>query len=274
MTAQRIALLVLGMHRSGSSALTRVLALHGLALPRGLLEGREDNPRGFWEPRAVQVFDDALLAELGSAWDDPRPLGWPRLSAARLAELREAAAAILLIEYGDAPLVVLKEPRMARLMPVWRPALAAAGFTTRVAIPVRNPLEVAASLGVRDGIGLGQAARLWLGHVLAAERGSRGLPRTVVHYDLLLRDWRGAIAPALALLPGGGAGVPDEPAIEAFLSAELRHHAAWTDSVLLHPELPAAAKQAYAELRRQPAPGGIDEAIMDLIGERFAEGRP
>lgn len=259
------------MHRSGTSAVTRVLALHGLALPRRLLAGREDNPRGFWESEAAQQFDDRVLAELGSAWDDPRPLAWPLLPPARLDALRAEAASILVEEYGDAPLVVLKEPRMARLMPLWRPALAVAGLAPRVVMPVRNPLEVAASLEARDGIGLASAARLWLGHVLAAERDSRGLPRTVLHYDILLRDWRGSVAPVLGLLPEGLA--PDEGGIEAFLSAEFRHHAAYTDSVLLHPELPGTVKQAYAELRRQPSAEGIDERLMDLLATRFAEGR-
>jgi hypothetical protein len=259
------------MHRSGTSAVTRMLALHGLALPKRLLEGRSDNPLGFWESQAAQQFDDRVLAELGSAWDDPRPLAWPRLSPARLAALREEAAAILVEEYGAAPLLVMKEPRMARLMPVWRPALAMAGLAPRVVMPVRNPLEVAASLEARNGIGLAEAARLWLGHVLAAERDSRGLPRTVLHYDILLRDWRSAVAPVLGLLPEGLA--PEEEAIEAFLSAEFRHHSAYTDSVLLHPDLPGAVKQAYAELRRQPSPDGIDEALMDLVATRFAEGR-
>jgi hypothetical protein len=273
MASPRIALLVLGMHRSGTSALTRVLALHGLALPRGLIDGREDNPTGFWEPRAVQEFDDRVLAELGSAWDDPNPLPWPRLSAARLGALREEAAAILAAEYGTAPLIVLKEPRMARLMAVWRPALAAMGLAPRIVLPIRNPLEVATSLAARNGTPLADAARLWLGHVLAAERDTRGLRRAVVQYDALLADWRQAVVPALELLPDSAGVSPDEAAIQDFLRRDLRHHTAYTDEVLRHGALSAVVKAAFAEFRRHPSAVPLDAALLDLLWARFAEGR-
>lgn len=264
--ADRVALLVLGMHRSGSSALTRLLSLHGLALPASLMAPREDNPRGFWEPASVQQFDDRVLAELGCAWDDPRPLPWHSLPPARLEALRDEAARIVAADYGTAPLIVMKEPRMARLMPIWRPALAGLGIAMRVALPLRNPLEVAASLAARNGTTKPAALALWLGHVLAAERDSRGLPRAVVQYDLLLADWRAALAPVLALLPGHAP--PDGTAIGAFLSSALRHQFASTDTLLRDAEVPAGVKLAYAELRRHPGGGAIDGDLLDLLARR------
>ena len=67
-------LLVLGMHRSGTSALTRLLNLHGAVLGDDLLPAGHDNPSGFWELREAVAIHERLLAGLGMAWDDPRAL--------------------------------------------------------------------------------------------------------------------------------------------------------------------------------------------------------
>ena len=67
-------LLVLGMHRSGTSALTRLLNLHGAVLGDDLLPAGHDNPSGFWELREAVAIHVRLLAGLGMAWDDPRAL--------------------------------------------------------------------------------------------------------------------------------------------------------------------------------------------------------
>ncbi|MGG5809559.1 sulfotransferase family protein [Falsiroseomonas sp. CW058] len=271
MAPQRTALMILGMHRSGTSALARVLGLHGLALPRDAMAGKPENPRGFWEPAPAQKLNDRILAAVGSAWDDPRPLPRPLAPQDRLSAWQAEAAAVLAEQFaGTAPLV-LKDPRIARLARLWRGAVAARGIAPKAVLAIRNPLEVAASLEARNGIGLDQAMRLWLGHVLEAERGSRGLPRAVVHYDMLLRDWAGAVAPALRLLPDGAAR-PDAAAIAAFLGPELRHHAVATDTLLRHPKVPGAVKLAYAEFRRHPGGGALDEELLDLLHRRFAEG--
>ncbi len=65
--AKPIILFVLGMARSGTSALTRVLSLCGAALPAGLLGATADNPRGYWEPRAVIHLNEAILRRRGSS---------------------------------------------------------------------------------------------------------------------------------------------------------------------------------------------------------------
>jgi hypothetical protein len=272
MTAPRTALLVLGMHRSGTSALARVLGLHGLQLPAASAGPRADNPTGFWEPSAVQQLNDRILAALGMSWQDPRPLPRPMADQKQVMAWQAEAVKALATQFpGEAPAVV-KDPRMARLSRFWRAAFVARAVAPRVVLAIRNPLEVAASLQARDGIGMEEAMRLWLGHVLEAERGTRGLPRCVVHYDRLLRDWRRAVAPALKLLPEEVAVEADAAAIDGFLAPALRHHAVSVDVLLTHPAVPAAVKLAYAEFRRHPGRGPIDEELLDLLHRRFIEG--
>src|SRR5262245_29563263 len=118
------AILVLGMHRSGTSAATRVLNLLGVELgSRVLPPVAGDNDKGFWETRDAFDIDERLLAGVGRSWHDVRdmPAGWlesPAASQAR-AEIRRFVEE----EFTSASLWAIKDPRMCRLAPVWLRAL-------------------------------------------------------------------------------------------------------------------------------------------------------
>ena len=66
----RVCLLVLGMHRSGTSALTRLLNIAGAKLPARMMGAAAGNELGHWEPQALADYNDALLADVSSAWHD------------------------------------------------------------------------------------------------------------------------------------------------------------------------------------------------------------
>jgi hypothetical protein len=256
----RSALLVLGMHRSGTSALTRVLSLHGPVLPGDLLAGRADNPRGFFESGGMVALDDRMLAALDRAWDDAR--SFPPDAAARLAGFVPDCVALLRDQVPPDAAFVLKDPRACRLLPAWLPALDAVSARPFAVMAARNPLEVASSLATRNGMAKRDALRLWLAHVLAAERDTRGIGRVVVHYDDLLRDWRSVLARIGIAVRGEGSA-----ATEAFLARALRHHEAGTDALLRDPAVPAVVKRVHAELRRAPAEEGLDPAVFDAAAK-------
>ncbi|MES0874905.1 glycosyltransferase [Sinimarinibacterium thermocellulolyticum] len=228
MTAQPApVVLVLGMHRSGTSALTRTLNLLGARLPNNLIPAQSDNQTGFWESTDVQRLNDRILAALGARWDDCRPLNFSNLDAETRKGFVDEIAAIVAAHVGDAPLA-LKDPRLCRLLPLWRAGLAQARARAVAILPLRQPWEVAASLAARNGMAMRTGLLLWLRHILDAECDSRGLPRAFVHYDELLSDWRTSLIPALKII---GLDLPiDCPTIEqqidGFLRPELRHHVA------------------------------------------------
>src|SRR5436190_24366588 len=66
----RTAYLVLGMHRSGTSAVTQLLALAGASLPENVMAGDEHNAKGYFEPWKIAILNDARLRAAGAAWDD------------------------------------------------------------------------------------------------------------------------------------------------------------------------------------------------------------
>lgn len=214
--------LILGMHRSGTSAVTRALSLLGARLPSDLMPAAEDNATGFWESVAVQQLNDRILTALGSRWDDWRAISLSTLSTAQYAAFVDEIAALLDANRGAAPLV-LKDPRMCRLLPIWRAAFEKLGLTVACVLALRDPWAVAASLNRRNGLAMEYSQLLWLRHMLDAEAASRDVPRAVVNYDAMLTDWRAALHPALAVL----GLTPDEACaqqIDAFLDNGLRHH--------------------------------------------------
>ena len=108
--------LVLGMHRSGTSAATQLLALAGCGLPENLVTADEHNARGYFEPWRIAVLNDERLRAAGGAWDDP--FGFPYRPLPDDEAWRMRAASVLTEEYGTARSPLLKDPRVSVLLPL------------------------------------------------------------------------------------------------------------------------------------------------------------
>lgn len=187
----RTAIIVSGMHRSGTSAITRVVSLLGAALPDQLIQGRGDNERGFWEGRAVVDLDKRALDRFGCWWG-----GWERIDPQQLRNLTrvvERARRLVRDEFVDADLIVLKDPRISRLLPLWTLALEKEGFRCVHIVALRHPGAVAGSLGRRDKLSPKATTLSWLAHSLDAELDTRDQPRVVVSFENLLSDWRSEV---------------------------------------------------------------------------------
>lgn len=277
---RRTCILVLGMHRTGTSALTRLLSLLGAALPKTLMGAGPGNESGHWESERLVAYHDKILAELNSSWDDWQSLDLSLLTVKRREEIRTEIAAILSAEYGDAPLLVVKDPRICRLAPLFLEALAEAGMEARMLLPIRNPLEVAASLEARTGFWSAEhsptaAGLIWLRHVLDAEQASRGRPRAMLSYGDLLNDWQATIAVAKGRLGLDWPYMPDDiaPQVEQFLDLGKRHHHSSSEDVRLDPALRGWVAEAYEALlvlARNPsakaAQERLDQIHRDLDG--------
>jgi hypothetical protein len=262
------------MHRSGTSAVTQLLALAGASLPQNVMPGDEHNAKGYFEPWKLALLNNERLHAGGSAWDDPfafpyRPLP-PKDEAAWIARGVEVFAE----EYAGAEIPLLKDPRVSVLLPMWRKVLEEAQAQVACVIPVRHPLAVAGSLTRRDGFPVEKSVLLWTAYMLASEAYSRDLPRAIVGYDALLADWR---AQAARIEAAHGAALPaltDRAAreIDGFLTADLRHNTG-KDSLSGLGWIGALATQVLdwfeaAARDEQPDPGQLD-----AVGAEFARRR-
>lgn len=261
----KTAIVVLGMHRSGTSSVAGALTLLGAASPRTLMPAAVDNPKGFWESQLLMEFHDRLLEAGGSNWRDWRSFNLSKLLSEHPEILSEAQRS-LSIEFGKEDLIVLKDPRICRFFALWQTILEADGYEVAVVMPLRSPVEVAASLTARNAMGFEEACRLWLRHVLDAERSSRGLKRLVLDWSDFLNDWRGAVIRMEDLFcvslrsnePGVGEQVDD------FLTTELRRQTSDGQTA------PDMAHEAYALLSGAARGGGIEGIEHQLDEIRWA----
>lgn len=197
----RDGLLVLGMHRSGTSVVTRLLSIMGATPPHDLAPGGEGSPDGYWEPAGVVRAMEDMLAAADSAWFDWRPLDTASLAAEAMAPHREALADAIRASFGTAPRIVLKDPRACRAAGLLRALLVREGTTPHAVLVLRNPAAVATSLRLRDRISASYAGLLWARHMLAAEAATRDMPRLLVDYDALVANPAAEIARIAAFLP-------------------------------------------------------------------------
>lgn len=214
-------LFVLGMARSGTSAMTRVLSLSGAALPPGMIGAAKGNPRGFWEPRQASYLNEKILRRHRSAASDPT-LRLHEEPADRR-DIAEINAYLTALPPSD--LYVIKDLQMAPIAPLWFEAARTAGYDVGTVIAVRHPYEVIESVTAMMPIIKPElAAALWLKNSLLAERYTRGRPRVFVEYSYLLEDWRREVKRISTALDVDLN--PDEPAINEFLAADDRHQRA------------------------------------------------
>src|ERR1700728_183219 len=272
---QRQAILVLGMHRSGTSAVGGVVSALGLTAPKTLSVPHYWNQRGYFESPRIFVAHDELLASAGSRWADWRQfnLQWYRSKAAE--HHRQKLKALLIEEFGDEPLIFIKDPRMCRFVPFVSSVLADLNFTPVAILPVRNPLEVAYSLKRREQFPLSKSILLWLRHVLDAEFQSRHMRRCVLRYDELLIDWRHQIdrvADMIGVVWPDRSGGPDK--IDQFLTHDLRHERSSFDEIKKHPAITPLGRETYDLLIEIADDGESKELLqrLDVVRSTFDEG--
>jgi hypothetical protein len=179
-------IVVVGMHRSGTSVLTGVLGGLGLTLPApdDQWDPLPSNPEHY-ESMSMVNFDDRLLESLEGSWDAPPDLssGWEvRPSVKALDD--EARRATATAFPGDGP-VAWKDPRACLLLPYWRRLLPS---PLAAVLMWRAPMEVARSLADRNGLSSPLGIALWEHYNRVALEELHGTPVYVMSYDQLLRD--------------------------------------------------------------------------------------
>ncbi len=235
------------MHRTGTSAVARIVNLLGVDITRDLIEPGIDNIRGYWESKSVVQIHEQLLEDLGSSSADPLPLpdDWINTSFARLA--RERLAGLIESEFGHSSLFVVKDPRISKLLQLWVELLAEIDVELVVVMPFRNPLEVAASLDKRDHMPLASSLLLYVSSYLKSEMVSRDCPRCFVNYAHVLGDWR-VLESRLRSILGSSLPTLDERRsldISRYLAPDLRHHHYDRAELVRRHEIPGIVGDLY-----------------------------
>ena len=164
--------IVLGMHRSGTSLCSHVLSALGVDMAdqapgRGLTKFGTDNQKGHWERWEIVDMHDRILALVNRGYytalhDFPFPVAW--WTDPRIAEIRREIVGFLEKKMGRGAFG-FKDPRTIRLLPMWEQIFAELKLVPKVIFCLRNPGQVARSLKTRDNIDLAIGEGRWFTYI-------------------------------------------------------------------------------------------------------------
>jgi hypothetical protein len=120
---------------------------------------------------------------------------------------------------------------------------------------VRDPLEVAASLEARDGLGRDEALALWERYTRAAFAATRGWPRVIVDYADVVADPLAASSRLHASLAAFG--------IEGLRAPDAASVGAWIEPALHRQHAVAGQHAALSPAQRELAAAIADGSILE-----------
>lgn len=244
---------VLGVHRSGTSALSRSLQALGIDLGDNLMPPAQNiNDKGFWEDLDFYEFNERLLNKAGSAWHRLSPMADERFLGPDFAAERFDATALVEKKMSDTEVFAFKDPRTALLLPFWQCIFDDLQIPCYYVISVRNPLEVSESLRKRDGFDPVRSVLLWAKHLSAAVDYSSGQKRVFVDYSALVnspREQLKRIADCLGLRMPAANSKRFLSFAADFLDPGLRHHRISGNELERSAIVPEPVRQLYRVLQ-------------------------
>lgn len=268
-----IILVVLGPHRSGTSALTGMLSILGANLPENLMKANSGNSVGYFESTHVMSFNDRLLSQMGSSWHDISSVDQLLNYTPPSQDFIDEAVELLKTEFINATVPIIKDPRMCRLVSFWSEVFNRLGRQPIYIHTHRNPLEMAQSLAARHPISINKGLLIWLRHVLDAEATTRNDRRAFTSYQALLNNWRvqvSQIEKATGFYFDSQADAIQKK-IDDFLSVDLRHQISNGDKTYQSQDFPYLLRETLNILEGWR--GGIsrveDYPKLDKIRERL-----
>lgn len=248
--ADKRLIVVLGMHRSGTSALARSLVALGVSLGDSLMPAAEDdNPKGFFEDTEIYALNVAMLQALQIEWFSLVPV--ERIDVEFLQSKGFFLQAVDLISRKCAApgIFAFKDPRIAKLLPFWRAVFSHCKLAVSYVVAQRHPRSVARSLAKRNGLDVGHGYLLWLDHMLKIVQFASDSAAVHVDYDRLVEAPEVQIARMARALDLNV--IPDEAARfqSEFMDQALRHTAYDPDDLAQDPLCPPLIVEVYSGLR-------------------------
>ncbi len=245
---------VLGMHRSGTSAATRLVNLLGPATcdVNDMVRGPW-NPRGHWESRSLMHLNDRILREMGRAWWYPPPDGGAYFEVTAKISTTPAEARQRFRKVHRSVPWVWKDPRTTVLLPFWRQAL---GPRLAAVVVFRSPMDVAISLERRHDVPLSFGIALWERYNRLLLAHLRGLPALVTSYDDIVGDPARWTEGVRSFLSDAGTRVGPAPGADTLagtVDPELRH-----------------SSHGVADLAEHRSARAIYETLGELVGTHQA----
>src|SRR5271165_3912260 len=192
---RRPIVLVLGMHRSGTSLCSHILSALGVDMADkipgpGATSPVPSNPRGHWERWEIVEYHDSILGlfnrdYLGRFHDFALPVAW--WADPRVVQIRREIVAFLEHRMGES-YFGFKDPRAVRLMPVWHQIFNELKLAPRIVLCLRNPAQISRSLNAREGLDPEIGEYRWLVHMIDFFRYTSKYEFCTIEYEEWFRN--------------------------------------------------------------------------------------
>ncbi len=255
------AIAILGMHRSGTSAIARAMNILGVYLGEegDMASPMPDNPMGFWERSDVVALHDRISKHFKRSWDSPLSLPGDWYLSEEARPIKAELLALVKNIFLEHELWAWKDPRTCLAFDLWKDVIDELGMKIACLFVVRNPLDVARSLEKRNRFPHDKSFGIWFNYNLTALKASAEIPRVFISYDSFLADWETELKRCATGLhidwPADDLKITEE--MNSFIRPSLRH-----------------SKSGVKELEEANAPKPVIELyglIMDLLGCKIGE---
>lgn len=269
-TYAQTAVLVLGMHRSGTSVLTHALETLNIPLGSELIGPEIDNAKGFFENKAVVKLDKEILSVSGGEWDS---LVQPNLTNGLTAKYSLLAQTLLATQFGKNSVFAIKDPRLVRVYKVWASAFNSLQISVRYLLSNRHPHDVARSLSTRNQIPYNISLLLWLQHQIESIKLMKSGHGLVVCYEELLADSARQIDRIARFLEIDASGFHKEidHFCRQFLDNNLNHSTGTSELNVANEELNSLCLYVFNKLNEMAAYTDITEPAPQQIMNRIIE---
>ena len=181
---------ILGVGRSGTSAITRGLQAIGVDLGDNLRPGSGKNPTGFFEDNDFLRISRRLKRTMAVRADSVRLIEDEEYDLPAVKQIEDDAVAMIRRRFGNSSLWGYKYARTSRFLPFFERVFERCGLEVRYVFAVRNPLSVARSRArLEPQRGTQEKSDLeWLTNVVPYFERARGTTCVFVDYDSVMAD--------------------------------------------------------------------------------------
>ncbi len=239
---------ITGMHRSGTSMISRILnsAEYYLGEEEELLEPDSDNEMGFWENKNFILINDKILSTLKGNWHTiPHfPKDW--LEKKEIIQLKKEAVKMMR-KFKEYKKWGWKDPRTALTLPFWKEILSELFPTNQIyyLLCIRNPMDVAKSLRSRNGFSLEQGLRLWEEYTRAAVHYTKNEKRIILKYENFFSNPEQEIKKIYDFLKDDCTSKQIQKSLN-LINGKIKHHETPVQELLENNQIPESIKALYA----------------------------
>jgi hypothetical protein len=242
-------IVVLGMHRSGTSAVARGLQVMGVELGDNLMPPTVgNNPKGFWEDMDIYALNIEMLSALNNNWDYLTPIQPVDMEILHIRGYTFRALELLEEKTSNVKIFGFKDPRTAKLLPLWKKVFAHSQLNVSYVVTIRHPRSVCQSLSKRDGFDFEKSYLLWLEHVIYCLVGTVNENCIVIDYDHLMQSPKMALERVAKKLHLNIDPAELEKFETDFLDQKLRHTVYQTNDLKFDTIVPPLVQEVYEEL--------------------------